>query len=130
MAVGQAFARNPSRIPDRLRRSVQCEIRYVGLFRRITNSAHLAHYSTTSAGCVYASWEEYGSCAGYDTIMGEVVKSSSSAFHGAAKKGTCDDEESRAISGEIDVDPEVAVVADKIADFIAAAQVECCEIRF
>jgi hypothetical protein len=64
------------------------------------------------ADCVYASWEEYGSCAGYDTIMGEVVKSSSSAFHGAAKKGTCDDEESRAISGEIDVGSESPLSID------------------
>jgi hypothetical protein len=54
-----------------------------------------------STDCVYASWEEYGSCAGYDYIMEKVVKTTSIAFHGAAIKGSCDDDQSKAISGEI-----------------------------
>ena len=62
--------------------------------------------------------------------MGEVLKSSSSAFHGAAKKGTCDDEESRAISGETDDELVYIVDADQSVIYAAAAQVECCEIRF
>jgi hypothetical protein len=83
---------------------VHRESRYVQIIHQTDIVVPCLHSQTCSfTECVYASWEEYGSCAGYDYIMEKVVKTTSVAFHGAAIKGSCDDDQSKAISGKIKV---------------------------